>query len=53
MLETGQANGALLIGAELMTRLLDWQDRSTAVLFGDGAGAIVLSAEEVGPMRRM
>ena len=47
MLETGQANGALLIGAELMTRLLDWQDRSTAVLFGDGAGAIVLSAEDV------
>ena len=48
MIETGQANGALLIGAELMTRLLDWQDRSTAVLFGDGAGAIVLSGEEVG-----
>ncbi|MEC7266260.1 MAG: beta-ketoacyl-ACP synthase III, partial [Pseudomonadota bacterium] len=47
MLETGQANGALLIGAELMTRLLDWQDRGTAVLFGDGAGAIVLSAEDV------
>lgn len=47
MIETGQANGALLIGAELMTRLLDWQDRSTAVLFGDGAGAIVLSAEDV------
>ncbi|MED5565358.1 MAG: 3-oxoacyl-ACP synthase, partial [Pseudomonadota bacterium] len=47
MLETGQADGALLIGAELMTRLLDWQDRSTAVLFGDGAGAIVLSAEDV------
>ncbi len=47
MLETGQANGALLIGAELMTRLLDWQDRSTAVLFGDGAGAIVLIAEDV------
>ena len=49
MIETGQANGVLLIGAELMTRLLDWQDRSTAVLFGDGAGAIVLSSEDVGP----
>ncbi len=49
MIETGQANGVLLIGAELMTRLLDWQDRSTAVLFGDGAGAIVLSGEDVGP----
>ena len=49
MIETGQANGVLLIGAELMTRLLDWKDRSTAVLFGDGAGAIVLSGEDVGP----
>ena len=49
MIETGQANGVLLIGTELMTRLLDWQDRSTAVLFGDGAGAIVLSGEDVGP----
>ena len=49
MIETGQANGVLLIGAELMTRLLDWQDRSTSVLFGDGAGAIVLSGEDVGP----
>lgn len=49
MIETGQVNGVLLIGAELMTRLLDWQDRSTAVLFGDGAGAIVLSGEDVGP----
>ena len=49
MIETGQANGVLLIGAELMTRLLDWQDRSTSVLFGDGAGAIALSGEDVGP----
>jgi len=42
MIETGQAKRALLVGAETMTRLLDWSDRSTAVLFGDGAGAVVL-----------
>jgi 3-oxoacyl-[acyl-carrier-protein] synthase-3 len=44
MIETGQAKRALLVGAETMTRLLDWSDRSTAVLFGDGAGAVVLEA---------
>lgn len=38
----GQAKKALVIGAETFTRLLDWEDRSTCVLFGDGAGAIVL-----------
>lgn len=42
----GQARKALVIGAETMTRLLDWQDRSTCVLFGDGAGALVLEAVE-------
>ena len=42
----GQANTVLLIGAESMSRLLDWTDRSTCVLFGDGAGAIVLQAYE-------
>lgn len=40
----GQAETALVIGAETMTRLLDWNDRSTCVLFGDGAGAVVLRA---------
>lgn len=49
MLETGQATRALLIGAETMTRLLDMKDRSTAVLFGDGAGAVVLDAVDVAP----
>jgi 3-oxoacyl-[acyl-carrier-protein] synthase-3 len=49
MLETGQATRALLIGAETMTRLLDMEDRSTAVLFGDGAGAVVLEAVDVAP----
>lgn len=41
----GQAKTALVIGAETFSRLLDWQDRSTCVLFGDGAGAVVLRAE--------
>ena len=40
MVETGQAERVLLIGAETMTRLLDWEDRATAVLFGDGGGAV-------------
>lgn len=42
----GQAERALVIGAETFTRLLDWEDRSTCVLFGDGAGAVVLQAEQ-------
>lgn len=42
----GEARCALVIGAETMTRLLDWTDRSTCVLFGDGAGAIVLEPVE-------
>jgi 3-oxoacyl-[acyl-carrier-protein] synthase-3 len=46
MLRSGQAKTALVIGAETFSRILDWEDRSTAVLFGDGAGAIVLRAEE-------
>ena len=35
-----------MIGAETFSRILDWEDRATCVLFGDGAGALVLSAEE-------
>ena len=42
---TGQARSALVIGAETFSRILDWEDRSTCVLFGDGAGAVVLRAE--------
>ena len=42
----GQAKTVLLVGAECMTRLLDWNDRTTCVLFGDGAGAVVLRAGE-------
>ncbi|MCQ0989204.1 beta-ketoacyl-ACP synthase III [Jiella marina] len=44
-LRGGQARTALVIGAETFSRLLDWEDRTTCVLFGDGAGAVVLQAE--------
>jgi 3-oxoacyl-[acyl-carrier-protein] synthase-3 len=43
-LRTGQFQRALVVGAETFSRLLDWTDRSTCVLFGDGAGAVVLEA---------
>jgi 3-oxoacyl-[acyl-carrier-protein] synthase-3 len=45
-IKAGQAKHCLVIGAETFSRILDWKDRTTAVLFGDGAGAIVLSAHE-------
>ncbi|MCR9219594.1 MAG: ketoacyl-ACP synthase III [Alphaproteobacteria bacterium] len=48
MLRLGQARCALVVGAEIYSRILDWEDRSTCVLFGDGAGAVVLKAEAVG-----
>jgi len=48
MLKGGMADHALVIGSETFSRILDWEDRATCVLFGDGAGAIVLSAEEAG-----
>jgi 3-oxoacyl-[acyl-carrier-protein] synthase-3 len=44
-LKQGMAKTALVIGAETMSRVVDWNDRSTAVLFGDGAGAVVLEAQ--------
>jgi 3-oxoacyl-[acyl-carrier-protein] synthase-3 len=46
MLRSGNARRALVIGAETFSRILDWEDRGTCVLFGDGAGALVLTAEE-------
>ena len=46
LLKTGMASTALVIGAETFSRILDWNDRGTCVLFGDGAGAIVLKAEQ-------
>lgn len=48
MIRLGQANRALVIGAEVFSRILDWEDRGTCVLFGDGAGAVVLEATEGG-----
>jgi len=42
----GQARNALVVGAEVLSRVLDWTDRSTCVLFGDGAGAVVLQASD-------
>ncbi len=45
-IRAGQAKTVLLVGAETMSRLLDWTDRTTCVLFGDGAGALVLQAHE-------
>ncbi len=47
MLRTGMAERALVIGAETFSRILDWDDRTTCVLFGDGAGAVVLEARDV------
>jgi 3-oxoacyl-[acyl-carrier-protein] synthase-3 len=47
MLRCGMAQRALVIGAETMSRILDFEDRTTCVLFGDGAGAIVLEARDV------
>jgi 3-oxoacyl-[acyl-carrier-protein] synthase-3 len=46
MIRSGAAKRALVIGAETFSRILDWEDRATCVLFGDGAGAIVLEAQE-------
>jgi 3-oxoacyl-[acyl-carrier-protein] synthase-3 len=47
MIRSGMAKCALVIGAETFSRILDWEDRTTCVLFGDGAGAMVLSGEDV------
>jgi len=46
LLRTGTYKRALVIGAETFSRILDWQDRTTCVLFGDGAGALVLTREK-------
>ena len=48
LLRTGMAKRALVIGAETFSRILDWEDRTTCVLFGDGAGAVVLEAPSEG-----
>ncbi|MBL8155358.1 MAG: ketoacyl-ACP synthase III [Anaerolineae bacterium] len=46
-IRSGSIQVALVIGAETMTRVLDWQDRGTAILFGDGAGAVVLKGSSI------
>lgn len=46
LIVSGQAKTLMVIGAETFSRIMDWTDRSTCVLFGDGAGALILSAEE-------
>lgn len=46
MIASGSAKNALVIGAEVFSRLMDWDDRGTCVLFGDGAGAVVLQASD-------
>lgn len=46
LIRSGQADRILVIGAETFSRIMDWSDRSTCVLFGDGAGAVVLEAQE-------
>jgi 3-oxoacyl-[acyl-carrier-protein] synthase-3 len=46
LIRTGAAHGALVIGSEVYSRILNWQDRGTCVLFGDGAGAVFLRAGE-------
>jgi 3-oxoacyl-[acyl-carrier-protein] synthase-3 len=48
-IKTGQCKTVVLIGAETFSRILDWEDRSTCVLFGDGAGAVVLRAAQDDP----
>lgn len=45
-IKTGQSKNALIIGAEVLSKVTDWTDRNTCVLFGDGAGAVVLTASE-------
>src|SRR5690606_23165867 len=45
-IRAGRARTAMVIGAEVFSSILDWNDRSTCVLFGDGAGAVVLQASE-------
>jgi 3-oxoacyl-[acyl-carrier-protein] synthase-3 len=53
MIASGRVRNALVVGAETMSRLLDWSDRSTCVLFGDGAAAVVLVRSETPGVRSM
>ena len=49
-MQTGMYKKVLVVGAETLSKIMDWQDRSTCVLFGDGAGAVVLESDTVGLM---
>jgi 3-oxoacyl-[acyl-carrier-protein] synthase-3 len=51
LIKTGQHRRALVVGAEVFSRILDWKDRGTCVLFGDGAGAVVLEASDTPGIR--
>ena len=46
MIRAGSARNALVIGSETFSRILDWEDRTTCVLFGDGAGAVVIAGQD-------
>ncbi|MEO1794916.1 MAG: beta-ketoacyl-ACP synthase 3, partial [Pseudomonadota bacterium] len=50
-LRAGQAKRAIVVGAETFSRIIDWKDRTTCVLFGDGAGAVILEAQNLGGTR--
>ncbi|MBT3140826.1 3-oxoacyl-ACP synthase [Phaeobacter gallaeciensis] len=52
LIVSGQANRVLVIGAETFSRIMDWSDRSTCVLFGDGAGALVLESQDTAKQDR-
>ncbi len=52
-IKAGQAENVLVVGAETFSRILDWQDRATCVLFGDGGGAVVLSSNAGAPLPEM
>ncbi|MDC0073862.1 ketoacyl-ACP synthase III [Alphaproteobacteria bacterium] len=47
MIKSGQVKTCLVVGAEVFSKILDWKDRSTSVLFGDGAGAVVIKSKEI------
>ena len=53
MLAAGLAQRALVVGGDVLSKILDWSDRSTLVLFGDGAGAVMLEATEQGRLPRL
>ncbi len=52
-IKTGQAKNVLIIGAETFSRILDWNDRETCVLFGDGAGAVILQSCELSQPKKL